>query len=121
MTYQPKMNSNQSYYRVAFSLLLLITFSICLMPSSGHPNIPHFDKLIHFSNYFALAFLSIKSYSRLPFFSMLFPLLFLLGAIIEVLQGLTGYRTFSILDMMANGFGLLLAGMIFYRSSESNK
>jgi len=113
------MNTSQSYYRVAFSLLLLITFSVCLIPTSGHSGIPHLDKVIHFSNYFALSFLAIKSYSKLPFYSMLFPLLFLFGAIIEVLQSFTGYRTFSLLDMAANGTGLLLAGFIFYFPAES--
>ncbi|WP_284377799.1 VanZ family protein [Litoribrevibacter albus] len=82
------------------------------MPSSSHSGIPHFDKLVHFTNYTILGFFAAKSYPQPSYFTRLFPALLIFGFIIEVLQGLSGYRTFSLLDMLANGAGLIFAGIL---------
>jgi glycopeptide antibiotics resistance protein len=67
------------------------------------------DKLSHIIAYMTLMLWFANIYPRrsLQFqFSIGF---FVMGVCLELLQGMTEYRTFAYADMLANGLGILLA------------
>jgi len=66
------------------------------------------DKLIHVVVFFGFAFLMDLTSSRHPFWLWKGLPLLLYGAGIEVLQYFTPFRSFSILDLAADFFGILL-------------
>jgi hypothetical protein len=84
---------------------LVIFFSLIPSPV-GVQGIYGVDKLIHLFTYtfvmlwFGSCYVPGKSYERLGI------CLILMGAVIELIQGRTGYRTMSYLDMIANSFGV---------------
>jgi VanZ family protein len=87
------------------------------------PSLPDFklgvpeDKLEHFIGYAWLAWWFSQTYPlRLHGFLGLF--LAALGAILEVLQGLTGYRDFEYADMLADTLGVV-GGYLLARSTPS--
>ena len=110
-----------TFFKLCFWGLLVTTIVVCLIPTSSNQGIPHLDKIIHFTNYFVLGLLVSKSYPNKPFFPALWITLFCFSFAIEVLQGLTGYRSFSLLDLLANGAGLLLSGYVLGNQIKSNR
>lgn len=67
------------------------------------------DKVAHGLIFFTLAFLIHRAYPQFKFLIILAPILAAYGFIIEIIQGISGYRTFSILD-----FGADIAGIVLY-------
>jgi VanZ family protein len=106
---------------IGWTFVLLVVVS-SLLPPTGLPDVEYNDKLGHFLAYFSL----------MAWFGQLFPhywkpalVLLGLGALLEVLQGLSGYRDMSGLDMVANaagiGFGWLFSRKfpdLLYRLEE---
>jgi VanZ family protein len=94
------------------SLVALVAV-LSLIPSP--PEMGGSDKLGHISAYAALAIWFAGLYPRQRYWRILAGL-FALGLIIEVLQGLSGYRQAEFLDLIANltgtGIGLSL-GLLF--------
>jgi len=84
---------------------LVIFFSLIPSPVEVH-GIIGVDKLIHLFTYtfvmlwFGLCYTPSKTYERLGI------CLILVGIVLELIQGKTGYRTMSYLDMTANGLGV---------------
>ena len=79
-------------------------------------DLPHqSDKLAHALAFLGLALLAGLAYPSRPYGSHLALPLWIYGLGIEVLQGLTGYRTFSLLDWAADGAGLALAPLLLPR------
>jgi VanZ family protein len=92
----------------AWGLTLYVTFE-CLVPAEQVPNLHVSDKIEHAGAYFALAFLFGGVLERRRFPAMIGGLL-LLGALIEVAQGLMGLgRTADIWDFAADAVGVALA------------
>ena len=94
---------------LGWSLVAVIVF-LSLWPSPPQPlEFEQSDKLYHIITYMTLMlwFASIypQKSSQLQF-SLGF---FIMGVCLEVLQGMTEYRTFAYADMLANGLGILLA------------
>jgi VanZ family protein len=82
-------------------------------------NIPHFDKIVHFSMYFGLMLtISFENRRNLTNFknlatAALVPLLY--GIIIEILQAtLTTTRSGSVYDALADLAGIIVALMIWF-------
>lgn len=93
---------------VFFAVLLLVTaFLLMPLPEAGEPVIN--DKVAHGLIFFGLAFLIHRAYPQFRFVTILAPILVTYGFFIEVVQGFSGYRTFSMLD-----FGADVAGIILY-------
>ncbi len=98
-----------------YVMALLVVMVACLSDPTGLPGSSLNDKLVHATTYFTLALLSRFAFSARV---RLRPqLLFLLGwgVLIEVLQAFHPLRTFSILDMIANGAGLLIFWLGYQR------
>jgi len=97
-------------YIIGFYGALLAVLVLSLLPVD-HPDFSPNDKVNHFIAYCVLMVLGFLAH-RQPVRTALKVVLF--GVLIEVLQGLTGYRLFSVLDMAANGSGVL-AGYLLVR------
>jgi len=93
-------------------LILWLSFRI----GSGSPQeIPHIDKLAHFCAYlgyalFATLWIKDKRAQR-----WLFLLLFILGGMIELIQGLIPGRDRSILDVLANSAGAFIGALLSFK------
>lgn len=92
---------------------IVAIFYLCLRKTApSAPVFPHFDKLLHFSAYFFLMsyfsqILKFKSYKKS------LPLFFTMGVLIEILQLISGYRSFELLDILANTLGLICGLILF--------
>ena len=95
-------------------LLVLTMCYLSLIPKPPNFNIEftYSDKAGHFSAYFVLMLWFSQLYKTPK--SRLFYILFFIfmGATLEVLQGLSGVRTFEYADMLANTLGAGLAWLI---------
>ena len=112
-------------FRYKFTILLAIVIVLLsLVPSSSMPssrlfNIPYLDKLVHFSMYASIGFVALmeckcrdKCYK--PHF-LLILFLFLMSAVIEVLQAtVVATRAAEWFDLFAN-FSGLVAGYVAFR------
>jgi len=89
---------------------------LSLMPNLPHSGVSGGDKIGHLLAYFTLMFWFGQLYvHRLPW-----ALGFLaLGASLEVLQGLTGYRDMSPADLLANATGIGLGWLAALRWPRS--
>ena len=66
------------------------------------------DKLEHFAAYGLLMFLFCQIYHRTPTRLVYAAGFIAMGIAMEFLQRMTGYRTFEVLDMVANATGVVL-------------
>jgi glycopeptide antibiotics resistance protein len=73
------------------------------------------DKIMHFSAYATMMFWFGQIYRKRLFSLSVAAGLIALGVLIEILQGLTGYRTFEYLDITANILGVV-AGFVLTRT-----
>jgi VanZ family protein len=87
----------------------IIYLSLTSLPHSGL-EVPHVDKVLHFGAYFCLAAwfsMVVESRARWRAHAVFFALM---GAGLEVAQGLGGLRQAEIADGLANLAGVLSAG-----------
>jgi VanZ family protein len=96
-----------AWRRWAFWLCALAVLVLALMKPVHHMPTLGWDKANHAFAFFVLAVLGAMAYPG----RLMRVLVALLGygALIEVLQGLTGWRDAEWLDLAADGVGLLLA------------
>jgi VanZ family protein len=97
---------------VGWVLILLVVF---LSLSPEPPELIEFeqgDKLGHLVAYLSLMLWFANIYSRKNQQISLSVAFFAMGAILEFLQGLSGYRTFQYSDMVANGVGVFLGWLL---------
>jgi len=100
------------YIKTWFTLgLLWVAIIIVVSLDSSPPDLSSIrfgDKIVHSLSYFFLMFWFlqiIKAQAEIFTVSMLI----VIGAVIEILQGVSGYRTFDVYDMLANSLGVWLA------------
>ncbi len=92
-------------YRVVFYGLLITVLLLSLLPVE-QPNFSPNDKINHILAYVGLTTAGFLAYRKLL---MVAVMIFLFGVLIELLQGLTGYRFLSLYDIFANTSGIVLA------------
>ena len=85
--------------------LILAVIVLSLMPTTQTPELAHGDKLGHLLAYGVLMFWFAGLYRR-GYWPRLAIGFILLGVALEYLQGLTGYRSYDPLDMLANSLGV---------------
>lgn len=96
---------------LAWSLVVLVTV-LSLLPQAALPDVEYNDKLEHMTAYVVLMGL---------FGQILGPrtglviLLLAMGALIEVLQGLSGYRDMSFLDWLADAAGIAAGWLLSFK------
>jgi VanZ family protein len=87
------------------------------LPTKPFLNIPHFDKLVHFSLFFVFCLLLFRPFKKLEFkYYFLAPLTAIaLGAILEWAQRLIAVsRNSDINDFIANASGIVMATIFYY-------
>jgi len=81
----------------------------------------HLDKIEHAIAYATLSFFWLLSFGTTKKkINIIIGVCIAYGAVIEVLQSTTAYRTFDYADMIANAIGVLL-GMLFFKFFTKNK
>ncbi len=78
------------------------------MPQPPQVDLEQGDKLGHFAAYGLLMFLFCMAYVSTRARAMYAVGFILMGIGLEFLQGMTDYRTFEVLDMIANAVGVAL-------------
>ena len=121
------LNSFLKYNWPSFIWAIIILY-LCLVPSGSLPkiNIPHLDKMVHFTFYFVLVILMNFGWGKQSSFPALHRnallLIFIIactyGFAIEIMQEVfTTTRHFELLDEVANatgsGIGSLLVAKLF--------
>ncbi len=112
-------------FRYKFTILLaFVIVLLSLVPSSSIPssrlfNIPYLDKLVHFSMYASIGFVALMECrcfkNCLGFHLLLVLIIFVMSAIIEVLQAtVVATRAAEWYDLFAN-FSGLVGGYVAYR------
>ena len=92
-------------------VLLILYASLSRMPDIEMP-FDNTDKLIHFLMYFILVGWFVQLYRCRSQRIIISGSAILLGIIIEFLQGLTAYRSFDMLDALANSIGAISAFLL---------
>tara|TARA_R110001592_G_scaffold325782_4_gene606192 strand:- start:78616 stop:79029 length:414 start_codon:yes stop_codon:yes gene_type:complete len=98
---------------------------LCLSFWNGNdlPNAPHYviepDKMVHFILYFVFTFSVFIAFKKVSYRSGLkatnrkaFGVAFVLSMLTEAIQIIAKERTFDFEDLMANFFGIVIAGLV---------
>lgn len=120
VTSYPQLRRGQ---RLALLLYTVFLTAVSLLPSGQLPGIPNWsnlfspDKVAHFGAYAIFALLlSLELYPRYFSRGIVYAILTaaLFGALMEVLQGVSGLgREADYVDMAANSLGTLLGALLF--------
>ena len=94
--------------RVALAISLITILFLALAPIENDPLPAWNDKIKHLLAFAVLSALVDASWKRAGFNLPKAGGLLLYGLLIECLQWMTGYRFFSIADLLADGLGILL-------------
>jgi len=99
---------------IGWGLVVLVSV-LSLLPTDRLPSVDYNDKLGHLLAYFTLMAWFGQIYG-----ARLKPILALLamGALIELLQGWSGYRDMSGLDLLANAAGIAVGWLFTRRAPE---
>ena len=98
---------------VAGMLLVGLVVYLSLIPHPPEPlSFPQSDKLEHGFAYASLSLWFCQLYLRGRQRIAVVVALVTLGVVIEILQGLSGYRYFEYADMLANSVGVLLGVLL---------
>jgi VanZ family protein len=91
-------------------LWVIVVFFLCLMPHPPEPlKFAHADKLEHMLTFcWLMLWFSQAGFNRLR----LALLLVAMGVLIEVLQGMEGFRDFEYADMAADAVGVLTGWLL---------
>lgn len=100
------------FFHLASIAVLIAIWILSFLPGSGMPDVPGNDKWHHALAYFACMFLWAQCYLAPAQRLKLAIIFILMGALIECLQGLTDYRSFEWLDMLADAVGVILAWFV---------
>ena len=97
-----------------FWLVVMIVMVLLLMPLGDNPNpgIDHLDKMVHALIFMGLAVLALRAWPK--HLLRIFLGLVLLAALTEMLQGLTGWRTASVADFVADVIGIALIYVVHF-------
>lgn len=100
------------FFPLASSAVLVAIWILSFLPGYGIPNVPGGDKWHHALAYFVCMFCWGHWYTPPAQRLKLAIIFILMGALIEVLQGLTDYRSFEWLDMLADAAGVTVAWLV---------
>lgn len=108
-----------TYWLIIGWLMVVLIIYGSLAQISIHINLKQSDKLVHFGAYFILMAWFVQLY-HLHYQRLLHAFgLIVLGILLEVVQGYSGYRYFEYADMMANSMGVISAYCLSWTSFSS--
>lgn len=107
-------------FTILTAILILI---LLLMPTSDFDDgtvsfwdmIPYFDKIVHLCmfGFISLVFASEKHLHKIKKYAVLNIVILVFFAVItEILQRLTGYRTFDVFDILADTSGIVIGTIL---------
>ena len=109
----PITRCNAAGSRILLGLALLSASVALLSPGSEAPlPFAHADKLVHAAMFLLLAFFADAGWPHLGFVPRKYLALLGYGVAVEVLQHYIPLRSFDVLDIIADGAGLLLYGLL---------
>lgn len=108
MAQQPQTRLVLKFIFVGLALLGIVA---ALMPTSG-VSFSHVDKVLHAGALFGFALLLDLATTR-SFWRWQVPVLVFYGGLIEILQSLTPWRSFSVGDFAADVLGILLYWLLW--------
>jgi len=109
----------RSIWLAAGWLLVGLVVYLSLMPHPPEPmSFENSDKIEHAFAYGVLALWFCQIYMSAKSRMVLVLALVGLGVALEYVQGWTGYRTFDVLDMLADAIGVLLGRLLACTSLE---
>ena len=97
---------------IGVAIILLVVVASLVSLNLYSTQIPHQDKLIHAIVYAGLTAWFMQIYHGWPAWGMIMLLMLIMGLSLELLQGLTPSRTPEALDLLADGVGIILAGIV---------
>ena len=100
------------FFRLSSLAAVIAIWILSFLPDSAMPHVPGSDKWHHALAYFACMFFWGQWYVAPAQRLKLAIVFILMGALIEFLQGLTDYRSFEWLDMVADTVGVVLAWLV---------
>jgi VanZ family protein len=104
--------SGNLFFRLTSVAIVCGIWILSFLPATDLPAVPGNDKWHHALAYFACMFCWGQWFTR-PLPRLKLAIIFIaMGALIECLQGLTAYRFFEWLDMLANAVGVALAWLV---------
>ena len=109
------MKISSSLWRTLFVCALTVITMLSLVPVSHPPVVADFDKVEHVVAYGGLAYLMLRGFDARYRLGLIL-LLIVYSGVIELLQGLSGYRYAEWADLVANAIGAL-AGWLVVRSA----
>lgn len=96
---------------IGYVMLLALILGSLSPPAKAPSALPQADKVLHFAVYSLVSGWWFGFFPEVRWFVVVAGML-LLGYVLELLQGLTGYRDYSLLDMAANACGILVAAVL---------
>ena len=97
------------WFALGYAMLALVAY-VSLIPVTI--DVADSDKLLHLVTYFLLSAFFTTLVQNARRLWRVVPGLILFGVLIEILQGLTGYRYLEIMDMLANSLGVLVGVLV---------
>jgi len=107
----PNLKYRSLWLAVGYTLVAYVIYS-SLTPNPIEMDVSNFDKYAHTFGYFVLMGWFMQIYHQKKSVIMLAVFFIFMGVALEYVQGMTGYRYFDFKDMLANGFGVVLAVML---------
>ena len=107
---------SRKYFQIGLHLYLIAILAVSTIPGSAIPkvNILLFDKILHFVEYFILAFIAINTVKK-PSRGIIILIIvvgFAYGGFNEIWQGVVAGRFASIYDAIANGIGMIIGSFV---------
>jgi VanZ family protein len=99
---------SRSLLSFVFILYVILVSYFCLSPPEGINNIGSLDKIAHVLTYIGFAILGCLMAKNRKQLLIIITACAIYGLAIEYLQSLTGYRTASVHDELANIIGLFI-------------
>ncbi len=107
----PELRFKHLWLAIGFLLIAYVFYS-SLRPDPIEVDIDDFDKYAHTFAYFVLMGWFTQIYQQKKRVLILAIGFVLMGILIEILQGFSGYRQFDYYDMLANSSGVLLGWLL---------
>ncbi len=98
--------------RMALAIAVMGITVLALMPAPEVPIATLWDKLDHWFAFFTLALLAEHAFPRQPFWRRIAPWVMAYGVGLEIVQWFTPDRDGNLMDLLANGIGIVSYGAI---------
>ena len=107
---------SRKIFQIGLILYIFAMLAVSTIPGGAIPkiNIWSFDKILHFIEYFILAFLAINAIKKPSIGKIILVIVagFAYGGFNEIWQGVIAGRFASFYDAIANGIGMVIGSIV---------